>query len=40
MAEVKNIATRDAYGAALCELAEKRQDFVVFDFYTGMRERF
>ena len=31
MAEVKNIATRDAYGAALCELAEKRQDFVVFD---------
>ena len=31
MAEVKNIATRDAYGAALCELAEKRDDFVVFD---------
>ncbi len=31
MAEVKNIATRDAYGAALCELAEKRNDFVVFD---------
>ena len=31
MSEVKNIATRDAYGAALCELAEKREDFVVFD---------
>ncbi len=31
MAEVKNIATRDAYGAALCELAEKRNDFVVLD---------
>ncbi len=31
MAEVKNIATRDAYGAALCELAEKRNDFIVLD---------
>ncbi len=31
MAEVKNIATRDAYGAALCELAEKRDDFIVLD---------
>ena len=31
MAEVKKIATRDAYGAALCELAEIRDDFVVFD---------
>ncbi len=31
MAEVKNIATRDAYGAALCELAEKIEDFVVLD---------
>ncbi len=31
MAEVKNIATRDAYGAALCELAEKTEDFVVLD---------
>lgn len=31
MADVKKIATRDAYGAALCELAEKRDDFVVFD---------
>ncbi|MBO5908712.1 MAG: transketolase family protein [Clostridia bacterium] len=31
MAEVKNVATRDAYGQALCELAEKRQDFVVLD---------
>ncbi len=31
MAEVKNIATRDAYGAALVELAEKRDDFIVLD---------
>lgn len=31
MAEVKKIATRDAYGAALCELAEKRDDFIVLD---------
>ena len=31
MAEVKNIATRDAYGSALCELAEKRDDFIVLD---------
>lgn len=31
MAEVKNIATRDAYGATLCELAEKRNDFIVLD---------
>ena len=31
MAEVKNVATRDAYGQALCELAEKRQDIVVLD---------
>ncbi len=31
MAEIKKIATRDAYGAALCELAEIRDDFVVFD---------
>ena len=31
MAEVKNIATRDAYGEALCELAESRNDFIVLD---------
>ncbi len=31
MAEVKKIATRDAYGQALCELAEKRDDFIVLD---------
>ncbi len=31
MGEVKNIATRDAYGAALVELAEKRDDFIVLD---------
>ena len=31
MADVKKIATRDAYGQALCELAEKRQDFIVLD---------
>ena len=30
MADVKKIATREAYGAALCELAEK-YDFVVLD---------
>ena len=31
MAEIKKIATRDAYGAALVELAEKRGDFIVLD---------
>jgi transketolase len=31
MADVVRIATRDAYGKALCELAEKRNDFVVLD---------
>lgn len=31
MAEVKNVATRAAYGAALVELGEKRDDFIVMD---------
>lgn len=31
MADVVKIATRDAYGKALCELAEKRNDFIVLD---------
>lgn len=31
MADVVKIATRDAYGKALCELAETRNDFVVLD---------
>lgn len=31
MAEVKKIATRDAYGAALVELGEKNKDFIVMD---------
>ena len=31
MAEVKKIATRDAYGAALCDLAKVREDFIVMD---------
>ena len=31
MADVVTMATRDAYGKALVELAEKRQDFVVLD---------
>ncbi len=31
MADVIKTATRDAYGAALCELAEKRDDFIVLD---------
>lgn len=31
MADVQKIATRDAYGKALCELAEKRNDFIVMD---------
>ena len=31
MADIVKIATRDAYGKALCELAEKRNDFVVLD---------
>lgn len=31
MADVVKIATRDAYGKALCELAETRKDFIVLD---------
>lgn len=31
MADVIKTATRDAYGKALCELAEKRNDFIVLD---------
>ena len=31
MADIVKIATRDAYGKTLCELAEKRNDFVVLD---------
>ena len=31
MADVKKIATRDAYGAALVELGEKNKDFIVMD---------
>ena len=31
MADVVKIATREAYGKALCELAEKRKDFIVLD---------
>ena len=31
MADVKKIATRDAYGAALVELAETNKDFIVMD---------
>ncbi len=31
MAEVKKIATREAYGAALVEMGKKREDFIVMD---------
>ena len=31
MADIKKIATRDAYGAALVELGEKNKDFIVMD---------
>ena len=31
MAEVKKMATRDGYGAALVELGEKNKDFIVMD---------
>ncbi len=31
MADIKKIATRDAYGAALVELAETNKDFIVMD---------
>ncbi len=31
MADVKKIATRDAYGAALVELGKEREDFIVMD---------
>lgn len=31
MAEIKKIATRDAYGAALVEMGKKREDFIVMD---------
>ena len=31
MADVKKIATRDAYGAALVELGNEREDFIVMD---------
>ena len=31
MADVQKIATREAYGQALCELAEQRNDFIVMD---------
>ncbi|MCQ2449389.1 MAG: hypothetical protein MJ132_04275, partial [Clostridia bacterium] len=31
MADIKKVATRDAWGSALVELAEKRDDFVVLD---------
>lgn len=31
MADIKKIATREAYGAALVELAEKNKDFIVMD---------
>lgn len=31
MADIQKIATRDAYGKALCELADMRNDFLVLD---------
>ena len=31
MAEIKKIATREAYGAALVEMGKKREDFIVMD---------
>ena len=31
MADVKKIATRDSYGAALKELAAQHDDLIVFD---------
>ena len=31
MADVKKMATRDAYGAALAELGEEKSDLVVFE---------